>query len=789
MSASIIQTKSVTGNGNLAVTLTGTPVVGNHLIVHISAYSNTSITSVTDNQATGGNTYQKDAEVGIGTPGADAIVSSIFSCHVTKASGTFTLTVNVGTTGHTVVCSVAERNDLDTTTWFDKSGTNSHVGATQSTVTAGSANANPASVVAAVTTLDGSSSNAAISDPPSGYSDSIGVQNDVNTFVGSEAAEKEVSATETSACTWSSTLTGITQWTAALATYKRQIRVGTLTSTLGPVTLSGGGAVSVTGTATPTLGALSLSAAGTVVTNHFGLMVELKLAGIWVDVSSDLMGGYQCRRGIFGYGPNDLVSPPGTFDFALNNSASNSAHTRGYYSLTHTSKRANFDLGIGVRATLTMRDGSSFRIHTGTLDMALPDAGLWNSFEVKCTSVDWLGLAAISRVNSIPTQINKSESDLVALIVANSVTAPDATSLDTGQDTYAYSLDSTDDQTVFALTELQRIAQSARAFVYMKGDGTLRLETRKNRVNTSTNVDDFSDVTSFSDVSVAPTRNAIINRFKVTIHPRRVDAAATTVLLQFASAIPLKGGQSYTVTANYVDPTQQAAKIGATNIQALTPSTDYMMNAAADGSSTDLTASLSIVVTAGGNSAEFVLTNTGLVDGFVTLLQMRGQGIYDYQQLNALAEDSASQVLYGRHESTLDLIYQTSLVLGQNIALYEIALRKDPRAQVVGATFTVPRSNSVLMKRLLTLDVSSRIGLTEQVTGISNTDPITGGSIGHFVNGIVIQGDERDNWMVDFVLAPASTALAWSLAVHGRSELGGGGAQGTCLLGYGGLSS
>jgi hypothetical protein len=268
-----------------------------------------------------------------------------------------------------------------------------------------------------------------------------------------------------------------------------------------------------------------------------------------------------------------------------------------------------------------------------------------------------------------------------------------------------------------------------------------------------------------------------------------VDAAATTVLLQFASAIPLKGGQSYTVTANYVDPTQQAAKIGATNIQALTPSTDYMMNAAADGSSTDLTASLSIVVTAGGNSAEFVLTNTGLVDGFVTLLQMRGQGIYDYQQLNALAEDSASQVLYGRHESTLDLIYQTSLVLGQNIALYEIALRKDPRAQVVGATFTVPRSNSVLMKRLLTLDVSSRIGLTEQVTGISNTDPITGGSIGHFVNGIVIQGDERDNWMVDFVLAPASTALAWSLAVHGRSELGGGGAQGTCLLGYGGLSS
>jgi hypothetical protein len=267
MSASIVQTKSVTGNGNLAVTLTGTPVVGNHLILHISAYSNTSISSVTDNQATGGNTYQKDAEVGIGTPGADAIVSSIFSCHVTKASGTFTITVHVGTTGHTIVCSVAERSDLDLTTWFDQSGTASHVGSTQSSVTATGANGFPADVVAAVTTLDGTSSNAAISNPPSGYTDAIGVQNDVNNFVGHEGAEKEVTATETSSCTWSSTLTGITQWTAAIATYKRAIRSGTLATTLGAVTESATGAAAVTGTSTPTLSAVTPSAtAGALVT-------------------------------------------------------------------------------------------------------------------------------------------------------------------------------------------------------------------------------------------------------------------------------------------------------------------------------------------------------------------------------------------------------------------------------------------------------------------------------------------------------------------------------------------
>lgn len=520
------------------------------------------------------------------------------------------------------------------------------------------------------------------------------------------------------------------------------------------------------------------------------LKVELKLNGTWVDVSADLMGGYRCRRGIFGSGPNDLVAGPGEFQFALNNSTTNSAQTRGYYALTSPNKRTYFDLGIGVRATLTV-NGSAKRIHTGTLDLAVPAASIWGSLDVRCTSVDWMALASDEQVTGIAVQTNKSESQLVQLLVTASAVQPDAVSLGTGQDSYAYALDSAQFQSTVVLTEMQRIAQAARCYIFMAGSGTLTLHTRSTRINVDTNADNFSDVTDLSDVTVAPSRASVLNRFLTTVHPRRVDAANTTVLLQFRNAIPLGVGVTYVVTGAFVDPTQQAARVGGTDMIDPVASTDYTMNSAADGSGTDLTSSLTVTATFGSNGAQFTFTNGSATPGFVTLLQCRGRGIYDFQTLTPIAEDVTSQTTYGKHEQQIDLIYQTDLLLAKNIGLYYLGLYKDPTSQVVGCIFSIPRSTAggVLAARVLALEVSDKIGLTEQQTGISNTDPVSGKTVGHFVNGIDIQGDERDNLVITLTLAPASTALAWKLAVAGRSELGGGGANGTCLLGFGGLAA
>jgi hypothetical protein len=517
------------------------------------------------------------------------------------------------------------------------------------------------------------------------------------------------------------------------------------------------------------------------------LLVEFNLNGVWTTIT-DQLGGYHVRRGIFESGPNALLGATFVFDFTLNNRANNSGTTLGWYSLSSPNKRTYFKLGIYVRARLTV-DGSQKWLFYGTLDAALPEAGKWNSNEVKCTAIGWLGQAAEFSVSGIPVQENQSESELLDTLVAAAAVAPPATDFMTGQFSFDYALDSIRFQATPLLTEFQRVLQACRGHLFEAADGTLTFHTLGHRVTAETNVDDFSDVTDLTDVTVVPARSAIINKFLGTVHPRKVGGAATTVLMQFQSAIRLTAGISYTVMGAYVDVAnaQEDARVAGTDFQALVSGTDYAMFENADGSGANRTASLSVTVNAAGNGAQFVLESTQ--DGYVTLLQLRGRPIYDFQTLDVLAEDATSQADYGERKSTIDLIYQSDLGVGRNLMLWYLGLYKDGNGQVVGARFTIPRSAGALAARVLSLEIGDRIGLAEQVTGIAATDPVSGADVGHFVNGIDIVGDDRDNLIVTLSVAPASSMLAWKLAVASRSELGGGGANGTCCLGFGGLAA
>ncbi len=186
-----------------------------------------------------------------------------------------------------------------------------------------------------------------------------------------------------------------------------------------------------------------------------------------------------------------------------------------------------------------------------------------------------------------------------------------------------------------------------------------------------------------------------------------------------------------------------------------------------------------------------MLTNTGTTAGFVTLLQARGKGIYDYETLTAIAENTVSQTAYQEHEHTLDLTYQSDLDIATNIAGYTVGLYSSPTAQVQSIRFEVPATDYSLLHRLVQLEISHRIGIAEQMTGVAQTDPVSGAAVGFFINGFDWQIDDRNNFVVTLTLAPASQLLAWQLETPGRSELGDAAipSSGTCILGWGGLTS
>ena len=85
---------------------------------------------------------------------------------------------------------------------------------------------------------------------------------------------------------------------------------------------------------------------------------------------------------------------------------------------------------------------------------------------------------------------------------------------------------------------------------------------------------------------------------------------------------------------NYVTPT--------------TP-TDYTANTAADGTGTDLSASISVSYTIYGNSVKFTVTNNHPTDGaYITLLKLRGDPV-TFQKRFVEYENSASIAEFSRH--------------------------------------------------------------------------------------------------------------------------------------------
>ncbi len=164
-------TKVYTAATTQAISMPSTPSVGNFIIDGGASAGVPAMATASDsdNQATGGNTYQNDKQQL--DPDLSIYASQILSAKITKASGTFTITA-VGD-ANTVQWERApcEFSGLNTTTWLDKTAANTGtVGALSLTVTAGSSNTQAGDLVVGCIGFRSPSTNQEI-QTPSGYTE------------------------------------------------------------------------------------------------------------------------------------------------------------------------------------------------------------------------------------------------------------------------------------------------------------------------------------------------------------------------------------------------------------------------------------------------------------------------------------------------------------------------------------------------------------------------------------------------------------------------------------------
>lgn len=498
-------------------------------------------------------------------------------------------------------------------------------------------------------------------------------------------------------------------------------------------------------------------------------------AGAWTNVTTDVLldPPLNCSYGIGGTGPTDRVAQTGVLNFALNNSPRNSGGKLGYYSPNNANCRAGFEVGIGVRLAMTY-SGSTFYKFRGSLEEIGPVPGLYNSRLTYCTAVDWMDEAAKQKIRLLATQINQRSDQVIATVVGAMTRKPAASALDQGRDIFPYAIDNNQDTVNSPMTVFQDAANSELGFVFVKGDqttgGVLIFQNRHARPKSGSALSSFTD----SMVNMRPRRprSLIFNRVRNVVHPRRADVSASILFtLRTPQRIPYL--QTITVQGNYVDPSGgNAIRAGALSTCTLTAVTDYTINTASDGSGGDLTTFAQVAGSFGGNSFQVTACNNFpyTADTWLTLLQVRGRGLYDYEPITLDVQNTLSSACYGDNVLPFDMPYQTDATgVGKDAANYLLGVWGTPQTRIDQVHF-IGNNTDALMAAGAALEISDRITLNETVTGIAGD---------YYIQKIDFQIDGRNTFHFQWLVSPKDPYDAWIIGVTGFSELGT-----TTLVGY-----
>lgn len=526
-----------------------------------------------------------------------------------------------------------------------------------------------------------------------------------------------------------------------------------------------------------------------------GQILNHYLAGQWTDITPDLTSAaIALTRGFQSPAPDDLVSAPGTISFGLNNSAHNSGGVQGYYSPDSAALRHGFQTGIRCRYQVTANGTTRTRFY-GWLQEVVPKPGLFDEQTVAVTGATWMQMASSTIVAGVVAQINQRGDQLTATLLALGTFPPFATALSAGVDTFPYALDDLDPTRSTIVDGFDSTAKSGLLDrIWEKADGTLVFESRWAREQGVSNAITLTDVAPGGSPGLAlialpakRSRASLLNRFQVTVHPKRVDAAAVILYAyQTSASDPMIAPMStVTIQAPYVDPANPANRIGGFNTlidnggggsmigaSGNLPTADWQITSAAAGGGTDISANFTVTVVYSGTQATFTITNLSTVTGFLSRLQCRGQGIYDYQVAVGVAANASSQNAQGQVVTQIDCPYQPDPNFAQLGAQYLALLFGTPQTALdQGVQMFVHGGDEATMDTLLQREISDAIAITETVTGLSS---------GLFwINAVQESYDERMNLTLTWMLQPRDPNQYWILGVAGRSELGQ-----TTVLGY-----
>ena len=487
----------------------------------------------------------------------------------------------------------------------------------------------------------------------------------------------------------------------------------------------------------------------------------------WVEISSDvLISGKAINAGwgIWGNTELDRMADTGVLRFYLNNAT-------GKYSPNLAGALAGWKKGIPIKMVFTF-DGQEYVRFRGKVDRVDIDAGTSKQRQVSVTATDWLDYAAEFPLVQPTIDTNKRADEAINTIVTGMPIQPQATAYDTGANTFPVVFNSVTDKTR-AYSEITKLVLSEMGYCYLKKDKTygetlvFESETHRGNSHALTFVPVHSEQADYllkedgdailkedggylmldeqetvliedtmTDLDVVYGDN-LINSMQFTAYPKEVDAAATTVLFKLNQPILLVSGETQTLTARYTDPGGSGRKVNGMAMVTPVATTDYLFNTLQNGTGTNITANLTVTASYGAESVTYTLTNGYSGQGYITKLQARGKGIYNYNTISYTAENDASCNEHGVVSKNINQPYQVTLARGTAKAEGIVMREKQPRTILDTVYFTANNSNK-LMNAFLNIDVGDLVEIKESQTGVDGQYWVNGVDFG-LIDGKVIE--------------------------------------------------
>lgn len=116
--------------------------------------------------------------------------------------------------------------------------------------------------------------------------------------------------------------------------------------------------------------------------------------------------------------------------------------------------------------------------------------------------------------------------------------------------------------------------------------------------------------------------------------------------------------------------------VPATSVISPVATTDYLMNSQADGGGTNLTANFTVAATTFADAVKLTITNLGAVDGYVTLLKVRGNALTT-QPVTMNSQDATSITRYKRRTLEIESNWLQSIETASDLLSYVLNFYKD----------------------------------------------------------------------------------------------------------------